>query len=142
LNSKSKMKLYELTYLISPDLSEGELKTLQEKINSFIQEEGGTLAEINGELTPIRKRVAYPIKRRDEIYLTTLSFHLEPEKFASLEKKLKSESQILRYLILTKKLLKKVPEVVVRAPKKPITKPKPKVELKEIEKKLEEILGE
>ena len=34
------MKFYELTYLISPDLSEEEIKVLQEKVTSLIQEEG------------------------------------------------------------------------------------------------------
>jgi len=131
------MKTYELTYLIPPDISEGELKTLQEKINSFIQEEKGILTKMN---SPIKKRLFSPIKRRSQAYITTLNFHLEPEKLTNLEKKLKSENQILRYLILAKQLPKKV-EIPTKIPKK-IIRPKPKVELKEIEKKLEEILGE
>jgi len=148
------MKNYELTCLISPDLSEEELKSFREKINSFIQEEGGTLTEIN---SPIKKRLAGPIKHRNQAYLTTLNFQLEPEKLANLdynppttqkrleniEKKLKSENQILRYLILIKPRPK---EILVRGKKLPTPKPrkilKPKVELREIEKKLEEILGE
>ena len=134
------MKNYELTCLISPDLSEEELKSFREKINSFIQEEGGTLTEIN---SPIKKRLAGPIKHRNQAYLTTLNFQLEPEKLANIEKKLKSENQILRYLILIKPRPK---EILVRGKKLPTPKPrkilKPKVELREIEKKLEEILGE
>lgn len=123
------MKYYELTYLISPDLSEKEVFSFQEKIISLIQELGG---ELLGEVkTPMRKKMAY---------LATLNLHLSPKKLESLEKKLKSESQVLRYMILTKKVPKRVPEVAIK-PKK-IIKPKPKVELKEIEKKLEEILGE
>lgn len=123
------MKYYELTYLISPDLSEKEVLSFQEKIISLMQELGG---ELLGEVkTPMRKKMAY---------LATLNFHLNPKKLGSLEKKLKSESQVLRYMILTKKGPKRVPEVAIK-PKK-IVKPEAKVELKEIEKKLEEILGE
>ena len=132
------MKWYELTYLISPDLSEKELIDFQEKVNSSIQEGGGTLGEL---ISPIKKRLAYPVNKRGQSYFATLNFYLEPEKLGNLEKKLRSEGKILRYIILTKKLPRKVPEIVVRAPKK-VIKPKPKVELKEIEKKLEEILGE
>jgi ribosomal protein S6 len=122
------MRNYELTYLISSSLSEEELKRFQEKIISLIQEVGGTLGETK---EPIRKKVAY---------LTTLNFHLSPKKLDSLEKRLKSESQIIRYMILTRRAPKEVPEVAIK-PKK-IIKPEPKVELKEIEKKLEEILDE
>lgn len=149
------MKLYELTYLISPDLSEEELKNFSGKISNFIQEETGTLEKTTG---PSKKKLGYPIKKKEEAFLVALNFSLNPEKLGNLEKKLKAENQILRYIILTKKApektlrpkltslelaskeaspkIKKLPEV---PPK--ITKPK-KVELKEIDKKIEEILGE
>ena len=127
------MRYYELTFLISPELSEEEIKDFQEKIISLTQEVGGKLL---GEVkTPVRKKMAY---------LATLNFNLDPEKLESLEKRLKSESPILRYIILTKKVPKKVPEKIPEIATKPkkIVKPEAKVELKEIEKKLEEILGE
>ena len=69
----------------------------------------------------------------------SLEFYSEPEKIPELEKKLKANS--LRYLLLAKKLPKKTVEIQER-PKRIIAKPKPKVELAEIEKKLDEILGE
>jgi len=123
------MRYYELTYLISPDLPEKEVLSCQEKIISLIKELGGEpLGEVK---TPVRKKMAY---------LATLNFHLDSEKLGSLEKKLKSEGQVLRYIILTKKVPKKELEIAIK-PKK-IVKPEVKVELKEIEKKLEEILGE
>ena len=122
------MRHYELTYLISPELSEEEIKGFQEKIISLIQGVGGALGEVK---EPMRKKM---------VYFATLNFYLDPEKLGSLEKGLKSESQVLRYIILTKKVPKKVPEIATK-PKK-IVKPEAKVELKEIEKKLEEILGE
>ena len=85
--------------------------------------------------------MAYPVRKKSSngAYLSTLNFHLDPEKLGSLEKKLKSEQKILRYLILKKKILKKIPEILIEKPKRIV---RPKVELKEIEKKLEEMLGE
>lgn len=132
------MKFYELTYLISPDLSEKELKAVQEKINSFILEEEGVLIETN---SVVKKSLAYPIKKKSSAFLAIVSFKLNPEKLINLEKKLKLEKAILRYILLAKKLPKEIP-VVLKKPEKIIPKPEPKVELKEIEKKLEEILGE
>lgn len=134
------MKLYEISYLISAKLTEEKAKNLSEKLITSIQEIGGILAEIKN---PNKRKLAYPIKKENEGYLTSLNFYLDPESLANLEGKLATDSQILRYIILTKKILKKA-EVPKELPKiKKIMKPeKEKVELEELEKKLEEILGE
>jgi len=138
------MKDYELTYLISPDLSEEESRVFQEKIVSRIQAEEGILS---GVRPPVIKSLAYPIKKKWSAYLISLVFQLAPEKLENLQRKLKEEPQILRYLLSIKP--SEAREVVAPA-RKPrpkaalpkIKKPEIKVELKEIEKKLEEILGE
>ena len=129
------MKIYEFTYLIKPDISKEDINSLQETIKSFIKEEEGSIVRIN---PPLKKNLAYPIKKNKEAFLADLTFDLNPDKLDGLEKKIKSEKRIIRYLLLKKKLLKK--KLKVRATRKP--QPKAKVELKEIEKKLEEILGE
>lgn len=129
------MKLYELNYLILPDLKEEELKLLQEKIVSLIQEKGGVLVS---NTTAVKKLLFYPIKKRTEAFLATLSFQLNPEKLADLEKKLKEEKNILRYLIVSKRVYKKT--LPPERPKRTIKREK--VELKDIDKKLKEILGE
>ena len=131
------MKDYELTYLISAELSNEEVTSFQEKIVSFIQNEGGILIE---KIAPLKKALSYPIKKQIQAYLAVLNFQLNPEKLADFEKKIKAEDQILRYLILIKPKI----EVVKAVPKKFVPKkaPEKKVELKEIEKKLEEILKE
>jgi len=158
------MRLYELNCLLSPDLlsSKEEGETFQKKIESLIEGEDGIVTDSKN---PFKKNLGYPIKNKKEVFLITLNFNLSPEKLGSLEKKLKGESEILRYLILTKKLPKisplegkKIPlyssssndrilssEVQrdKRMAKQPPLPPKEKkVELKEIEKKLEEILGQ
>lgn len=131
------MKYYELTYLISSELSEEEAKQLQAKITSLI---GGILVK---ERLPFKKKLAYPIKKQSQAYFSVIDFQVMAEKLIDLEKKLKSEDKILRYLILVKPPVKK--EKITGVFKKPkIEQPEKekKVELKEIEKKLEEILKE
>jgi len=129
------MKYYELTYLISLELSNEEINSIQEKIKTLIQNGGGVLSEVNPT-----------IKKGMLAYLATLNFQLSPEKLESLEKKLRPEGQILRYIILARRALRpsgpEAKKVSPRLPKVIKPKSKPKVELKEIEKKLEEILGE
>jgi len=133
------MKYYELNYLISPEISEEEVRAFQEKTAALIKEEGGILIEGSNLLS--KKKLAYPIKKKGEAYLATLNFQLNPEKLPNLEKKIKLDLQILRYLILTKSPEKRIS--VLREEKvKPVSVSEKKVELKEIEKKLEEILNE
>jgi small subunit ribosomal protein S6 len=141
------MKQYEIAYLISSELSEEEARTFQNKITSLVKEEGGILDEARN---PLRKKLAYPIKKQAQAYLAFFNFQLNPDALANIEKKLKAENQILRHLILIKKPLKPVKERVRKLKTQPegvgfeenkdyIEKEK-KVELKEIEEKLEEIL--
>lgn len=132
-------KTYELTYLISPELSEEELKELQAKFVSFIKEEEGILVE---EKLPLNKKLAYSVKKQSHAFLAVLIFQLSPEKLANLEKKIKEENRILRYLILVKRVTKeaKAPRIFKKIKIEKPEKEK-KVELKEIGKKLEEILG-
>ncbi|MBZ9572503.1 30S ribosomal protein S6 [Patescibacteria group bacterium] len=146
------MKYYELTYLVSPELSEEKIKNFSEKTNSFIKEEGGSLGKVKN---PLKRELGYLIKKRGTAYLISVDFHLDSKKLENLEKKLKSESQVLRYVITKKEkkvieipakifrkepVLRKVSGKEIPAPERPGRAPK--VELKEIEKKLEEILGE
>jgi len=134
------MKLYELTCLISPEISNEELKSLEEKLNSFIQDEKGIL---ENKEPPSKKGLSFPIKKERNAYLFSLSFYLEPQEIENLKKKIKTEKSILRYLILSKKPIKKTPSSAHLRPSPKTTeeKTKKKVELKEIGKKLEEILN-
>ena len=141
------MKQYELTYLITSELSEDEGRALSEKVTSFVQDEGGLL--INSQIFIAKKQLAYPIKKQTQAHLVTLIFQLNPEKLAALEIRLKKEENILRYLIIMKKVRKALPKLRRRLT--PSIEPVPgkeegrikkekKVELKDIEKKLEEII--
>ncbi|TFG35857.1 MAG: 30S ribosomal protein S6 [Parcubacteria group bacterium] len=143
------MKPYEISYLISSELSEEEARAFQSKITSFVKEEGGISNEAR---IPLRKKLAYPIEKQNQAYLAFFTFQLNPEALVNLEKKLKAENQILRYLILIKNPLKPVKERVRKLKhqtepvdfeeNKAYVEKEKKVELKEIEEKLEEILRE
>ncbi len=128
------MRLYEINFLVKPELSQEELNLVQEKVTSLIKEAEGILVT---EGKSAKKIVAYP----DTAYLATISFRLNPENIENLKKGVEAENQILRCMILTRK-----EPGMVKLAKKPSEFPRkivePKVGLKEIEKKLEEILGE
>jgi len=138
------MKYYELTYLASPELSEAEVKELKQKINASVQNKGGIL-DFSSE--PFKINLKYPIKKVIEAYLITLIFNLKQEDVQGLDKEIKTEGKILRFLLFSK-IKAKEPEIEIEEPPKEesVTEPlatkktEKKVELKDIEKKLEEIL--
>jgi ribosomal protein S6 len=140
------MKYYELTYLASPELSENEAKELQQKINSSVQNKGGIL-DFSSEIFKINLK--YPINKNNEAYLITLVFSLKQEDVPALEKEIKIEGKIIRFILFSK-IKAKEPEIEIeeiteekKAVEPVITKKtekEKKVELRDIEKKLEEIL--
>jgi len=142
------MKKYELTYLISPDLSGEEAKALSQKVSGFITKQG----KLEKTEDPFKKKLAYPVKDKTEAFLSLIVFSFEPEQLRILESNLKSDPKIIRHIITIKKEEKKISErklEKVLTPKleknfevkkeTPITETK-KVELKEIDQKIEEIL--
>jgi len=140
------MKDYELAYLISPDVSGEELTDLVQKMGGFIAEEGGNLEK---KEEPTKRKLAYSIKKKNEAFFGVFNFKLEPEKTADLEKKLKSENRILRYLLMVKRITFAKPARIFAPPVKTkeefapaSVKERKKVELKELDKEIEQILKE
>ncbi len=138
------MRLYELDYLISPDIPKKETSSFNKRVQSIIEKEGG---KIEKKEAPSKTKLAYPIKEKGQAYLATIIFNLEPEKITSITKLIKKEEDILRHLIFKRKAVQKQEKKKDKKLKK-ITSPdakkekKTKVELKKIEEKLEEILHE
>jgi ribosomal protein S6 len=129
------MKNYELTYLIPANIADEEKKQISEHLSSLIQDKGGVLKE--GGL-PIKKTLPQAIKNLVEVFSVSINFFISPDKIQEIEAGLKEEKTILRSIIVIKKILS--------APK-PIRKrikesPQKKVDLKNIEEKIDEILKE
>lgn len=132
------MKNYEITHLISSEIPEEEVKQVQNRLVSLIQSEGGLVLE---EKIPFRKKLAYPVRKQSQAYLSFLVFQMEPEKLKDLEKKIKEISQILRYLLLIKLPKKERKTSAFTKKLKTLKSEKEKkVDIEEIGKKLDEIL--
>jgi len=123
------MKQYELTYLAPIGLSEEEQKNLSLKVASFID--------------------AITESKQENSLWVSFDFNAEPEKIKEIEKQLKAEPLIKKYMLVKKEIIK--PSSLLFKRRKPVktedasdkTKiqlDKPKVELKEIGEKLDEIL--
>lgn len=135
------MKKYELTYLVSQSLSEEKVKDLLNQISTLISEGGGTILKTN---EAIKKKLAYEIKDELEALLIVINFSLSPEGLESINNQLKEKQEILRHIIVTKRDIKETPKrrTNPKINKQPIIDQSrdKKVELKEIDQKIEEIL--
>lgn len=156
------MKQYELICLIKSDITDEELASFGGVLGAFISEEGGSVEKTS---EPIKKRLAYFIKKRKEAYLITLAFSISPEKLLPLESKIRKEGRIIRHSINAKVAKKFISDNILgnrsRSHKVHETEEKPKVEsveaeppvthknvesqkveLNEIDEKIDEILKE
>ena len=91
------MRDYELMSIFKPDLEEQNLQAAIERLNGQITARGGevTSSDLWG-----RRRLAYPIQDfRDGIYHVT-QMKLEPKAADELERNLKLNDQIIRYLLV------------------------------------------
>jgi len=158
------MAKYEIIYLFSPQISETEVKT-------EIAEANGFLAELEGKLTREDywglKDLAYEIKHLKQGYYHVAWFELEKDKLEAFTKKIKTLTPLLRFLITAKpkkekiipateakqtisvsqkpmaeKTAAKQPSAATPQKEKRKISQKPKAEMEDLDKKLEEILNE
>lgn len=100
--------LYEITYILKPELTNEEQSAVNSKMTSLIQSLEGTAnttertfsAERGGTDENHLRKFAYPIKHYRQGYYYTATFELAPARLKELESSLKLESEILRFLIV------------------------------------------
>ena len=136
------MRKYELTVLISPDLTEQGIRVIEDEVSSFIKEKSGSLIGLS---SPLKRDLGYEINKKSQAYFLDFRFNLNQDLIVELEKMLKEKKEILRYVILTKKTKEKPDKKPrKRELKTPISpsRPSQKVKLADIDKKIDEILNE
>lgn len=141
------MKNYELTLIISPDLSEPEIEDLGKEISAVFPKTEDSEPKTWNWSKPVPRKLGQNIKGKERAQVVGLNFQAEPEQITILEQKLKNCASILRYIVLAIKPASTRPAPPKRVPRSPEIQlekepEKKKVELKEIEQKLEEILKE
>ena len=90
------MKPYELLLIITPDHDENEAEALADQVKGTI-ENGGTLLKVDPWG---KKRLAYPIQKRNEGYYVLYIFESAPSFVAQLNQSLHVIEPILRYMIV------------------------------------------
>jgi len=92
---------YELIYLISNKFSEDELEPITSSVLKLIKDNGG---EITLEENWGKKKLAYPIKKFFNAYYYLVEFNLRGEDLEKLDKYLRLSEEILRHIIVKKRI--------------------------------------
>lgn len=91
------MKKYEAMFIIKPDLSEDEKKTLFDQIGSAVTKSNGTVSA--GSVWSEKRKLFFPIKRCREGIYYLLGFAASPESITEINHAYKLNENILRVLI-------------------------------------------
>lgn len=150
------MKTYELTYIVSPEITSEEAEAKAKEVESAIQSREGVILK---QSNPVAKTLSYPIKKRASGFFGVLEFQLEPEKLIEIKEMLEKDGKIVRHMVIIKlpqkprkerrskpapafEIEKKIEMEPAIKEEKQVKVQKEKVELKDIEQKLDELLGE
>ncbi len=128
-------KFYELAFLISPLLDQKQTEVLIQEIRELILQKGG---KIETETPGAKRKLGYSISKFTEAILAGFDF-FSPDPIApEIKKEVRSKKDILRHILFQKQkkvFIQRKKSSSSRAKNKP-----KKVELKDLDKKLEEIL--
>lgn len=96
-------RTYELLTILSPDVPEEEIPGQIDRIAGYVGAAGGTVQLTNRESPWGRRRLSYSIRHagrdvRDGFY-TLFRLDLAPDRVDDLERELKLNTQIIRYLV-------------------------------------------
>ncbi len=98
-------RIYETVFIVNATLEDAQIDAIVEKMKDFLVKNG---AEIKAVEKWGRRRLAYPIKKKNNGYYALFEFKAPGDIVAKLERQYHLEEQIIRYLTvqLDKKALK------------------------------------
>ena len=90
------MRDYELVFIVHPDLETAAFEEIVDRIKGWITEEGGGISKV--DLWGKRK-LAYPILKKEEGQYVLMETQLAPSSVANLERNLGFLEPVMRFLI-------------------------------------------
>ncbi len=148
------LELYEIGLLMKPELSETDAAAELGNVRSVLEKNGALLESTTD---PKLRKLSYPIQKNSQAYFAALRFSAMPVSINTIEKEVKNNAHLLRHLVLS--WTHTPPETVMPRSRRTSTTHVPapatasssgesvekageKVDEQELDKKLEEILGQ
>jgi small subunit ribosomal protein S6 len=145
-------KNYEMLYIAHPDL-EANIEVISQRVQSLVTARGGT---VESEDIWGKRKLAYPIRKLQYGVYVLVNFALEPDKLADLNRQLLLLDEVIRFMIIIRPERKestkprRAPRPLRAKTEAPAETEKPEKKeptkdeserMKELDKKLEEIIG-
>lgn len=89
------LKDYETVFILTPILSEQQMKDTVEKFKQVLLDNG---AQIINEENWGLKKLAYPIQHKNNGFYTLLEFRAEAKAVATLETEYRRDERVMRFL--------------------------------------------
>ena len=89
------MNHYETIYIVNPTLDDDSLKEAIDKFSDLIKKLKGYIVKVNEWG---KRKLAYDLKRFDKGYYVVLDFCALPKMVTELERNLKLDDRILKYI--------------------------------------------
>jgi small subunit ribosomal protein S6 len=86
---------YETVFILTPVLSEAQMKEAVTKFRDFITSKGGKIKTEND--WGLRK-LAYPIQKKTTGFYHMFDFEIDPEAIADFEIQLRRDEKVIRFL--------------------------------------------
>lgn len=93
------MNPYEAMYIIVPGLDEETNRSVIEKFKGIVEQNGGEIAALDEWG---KRKLAYAIDYKTEGYYVLMSFSGSSELPKELERNLKNDERVLRFLVIRK----------------------------------------
>ncbi|MFV0345745.1 MAG: 30S ribosomal protein S6 [Bacteroidales bacterium] len=89
------MNHYETVFIVTPVLSDAQVKEAVQKFKDLITENGGEI--VNNEFWGLKK-LAYPIQKKSTGFYQLFQFKAEPDFIQKLELEYKRDERLIRFL--------------------------------------------
>ena len=97
INTNSpKMNHYETVFILTPVLSDQQMKEAVEKFEKVLTDNGATI--VNEELWGLRK-LAYPIQKKSTGFYSLVEFDGDPTIVKKIETAFRRDERVLRFLV-------------------------------------------
>ncbi|HUG14718.1 MAG TPA: 30S ribosomal protein S6 [Thermomicrobiales bacterium] len=91
---------YEMMLVVTPTVAEEGLPDVVERVSGYIAAQGGTVDSTVHENPWGRRRLAYLIDDHRDAFYVLYRFHSAAESIVEIEREIKLDEQVIRYLVV------------------------------------------
>ena len=88
-------RVYEVMYIVNPDLAEDEVTKLNENLQGVIENQGGSIVKLENMG---RRKMAYEIDRKTEGHYVLFEVEGSGREIAELERRMRVNDAVMRYI--------------------------------------------